>query len=158
MPYQIEVKNVPSIPVLTHIGTVPATTMEVVAFDLHFKAEASNEDSLFCISRYATLDEETEVKLCCPIHSVDLEIDTSKYKIEVLPRCLVLSTIHNGKYNELKDVFKAMNEYIIKNNLTTALPYRMIYHREKRHKERPHLHKIHENEYVTEIQIQILDK
>lgn len=158
MPYNIEVKNVPSLLVLTHIGTVPATEMEIVAFDLHFKAQASSEDSLFCISRHATLDEETEVQLCCPIHSVDLNIDESKYKIEVLPRCLVLTAIHNGKYDDLKDVFKSMNEYITKNKLTTALPYRMVYHREKRHKERPHLHKIHENEYVTEIQIQILDQ
>lgn len=158
MDYNIEVKNVPPLPVLTHIGTVPATELENVAYGLHHKAEANRTDSLFCLSRYATLDEDTEVKICCPIHSVDLDISGSQYKIEVLPRCLVLTTIHTGVYNELKDVFKVMNEYIIKNKLTTSLPYRMIYHPEKREKQRPHLHKRHENEYVTEIQIPILDQ
>lgn len=155
--YYIEAKNVQAIPVLTVLEEIAVSSLEEVAKDLHYQAEANAKESLICISEVANLDPDTKVKVCCPIHDIDLYYDKEKYKIEVLPRTLVLSTIHLGQYNDLKDVFKTMNEYIIKNKLSTGLPYRMVFYREKRRKERPLLHQPPVNPYVTEVHIPLFD-
>lgn len=158
MEYYIEVKNVPSLLVLTHVNQCPASALEEMAYKLHHIAKASDKDSLFCISQTKSLKEEGEIKICCPIHSIDLEYDMKDFLIEVLPRTLVISTIHKGEYNDLKRVFEGMEEYIKKNKLVTGLPFRMIYHREKRDVDRSDFVTRPINEYVTEIQIPILDQ
>lgn len=158
MEYNIEVKNVAPLMVLTHHGKCSGADIKRIAYELHATANLNEKESLFCLTEVPYLDDSVKVKVCCPIRSVDVKFDKNVHTIEVLPRSLMLSTIHLGEYNDLKDVFKGMNEYIEKNNLHTALPYRMIYHREKRENVRPDVHRKPENEYVTEIQIPLLDQ
>lgn len=158
MEYNIELKNVPSVVVLTHLKKCTAAEMEKTAYELYSVAEAHGTESLFCVMDQPHLRDEVEVKVCCPISTVDVAYHEKKYKIEVLPRALVLSTIHHGEYNELKPAFEAMFRYIQKNNLTSAMDYRVIFHREKREWDRTSTHKKPETDYITEVQIQIFDK
>lgn len=164
MEYYIEVKNVAPLIVLTHQEPCTVENLEEKAYALYDVAKKNEKDSLFCLADQPTFTEDTEIRVCCPINSVDLAIDQNTYKMEVLPRCLVISAIHEGKYNDLKDIYKGMHQYVEKNNLTIAKPYRVIFHREKREWVRPEffvksaIDPKPYNEYITEIQIQVLDK
>lgn len=167
MDYYIEVKNVSPIIVLTHKDTRMATELKDTAYELYYKAKMTNKDSIFCLTEKpylkSDIDDDVKLKVCCPISDIDLEIDKNLYQIEVLPRSLVLTTIHRGDYDDLKPVFEGLFQYIEKNNLTTSTPFRVIFHREKRDWERPDFlikpvaTAKPENEYITEIQIPLLD-
>lgn len=151
----IEVKSVPSVIVLTHLESCSADGLEKMAYQLYGEAEMSEKDSIFCLIDKPYLEGDVEVKVCCPISSVDIDYDKDDRKIEVLPHSLVLTVVHLGEYNDLRGVFKDINEYIEKNNLTVSLPYRVIFHREKREKHRSIPFEKPERDYVTEIQISL---
>lgn len=151
----IEVKSVPSVIVLTHLEACTAKDLEQMAYRLYGEAEMSDKDSIFCLIDKPYLEGDADVKVCCPISNIDIDYDKEERKIEVLPHSLVLTAVHLGQYNDLKAIFKDMNEYIEKNNLTASLPYRVIFHREKREKEREVPYDKPGKDYVTEIQISL---
>lgn len=152
----IEVKNVSPLVVFTHFDKRKVSDLEQTSYELCNIAEINTKESLFCIVDQPLLDDDVEVQVCCPIKNVDLVYHEKKYKIQVLPRILVLTTIHHGEYNDLKAVFEEMSRYIEKNNLVTQLPYRVVFHREKREWDRLSVQKKPDRDYVTEVQIQIL--
>lgn len=154
----IEIKNVPPIVALTHLQPRCISQLEQTAYELYNASDATGKESLFCIIDKPYLDKEEDVKMYCPISSLDLVYHEKKYNIEVLPRALVLSTIHLGEYNQLKPVFESMFAYIAKNKLNTSMDYRVIFHSEKREWDRTKLHHKPESDYITEVQIQIYDK
>lgn len=158
MDYKFDVKNVSSLVALTHLEKRTFVDLESTCYELYRAAEATGAESIFCIIEKPTITDDLDVKVYCPINSVDLAFHEKKYKIEVLPRALVLSTVHLGEYNDLKPAFENLFEYINKNNLTTSIQYRVIFHREKRVWDRKKLHHKPETEYVSEVQIQIFDK
>lgn len=158
MELKFDVKNVPSVVVLTHLNKRIAGNLEQTAYELCNEAEVSGSESLFCLIEKPHLHDDVEVQVCCPIHDVDLAYHEKKYKIEVLPRQLVLSVVHYGEYNDLKPIFEKMFRYIEKNKLTVSPVHRVLFHREKREWDREKLNKKPAMDYITEIQIQILDK
>lgn len=158
MELDFDIKNVPSVIVLTHHGEKTAGDLEQTAYELLAEAEAGNKESLFCLINSSRLDDEVKVQVCCPIYNMDLAYHEKKYRIELLPRQLSLSVVHRGEYNDLKATFEKMYRYINKFNLTVSPVHRVIFHREKRNWDREKPNKRPQLDYITEIQVQILDK
>lgn len=156
MEYEIEIKNVPAAMVFTHLDRRPSLALERTAYELISQAELDPKESIFCLVEQPNLDGDIQV--CCPIHNVDVGFHEKKYKIQVLPRVLVLSAIHYGEYNELKPIFEFMFRYIEKNRLNTSRTYRILFHREKREWDRTKVSRKPAQDYVTEVQIQLFDK
>lgn len=158
MNYSIELKNVQPLVVLTHLDKRYFSDLEQTSYELYNVAEAGGRESLFCMIEEPRLGDDVEIKVCCPIQSVDLVYHEKKYKIEVLPRALVLSVVHSGEYDQLKPVFEEMFRYIHKNNLNTSIHYRILFHREKREWDRTSPNQRPNADYITEVQIQLFDR
>lgn len=158
MELDFHIKNVPSVVVLTHLSGRTAKDLEQTAYELCNEAEISGSETIFCLVEKPSLLDDVPVQVCCPIRDVDLAYHEKKYEIRVLPRQLVISVIHRGEYNDLKPVFEKMYRYIEKQNLTTSPVHRVAFHREKREWDREKPSKKPATDYITEIQIQILDK
>lgn len=154
----IQVRNVPSVVALTQLEKRSAYQLRDTAYELWSATEAQGSESIFCVIDKPEFLKNDNVKVYCPINSVDVAYHEKKYKIEVLPRALVLSTVHYGEYNHLKPTFEQMFEYIQKNNLNSSVQYRVIFHREKREWDRTKPQHKPNSDYITELQIQIFDK
>lgn len=163
MEYYVEVKNVPSLIVLSSMHKCKVAAIDEAVSALYEVGKKNENDSLFCISDQAAFEDDQEISICCPINSIDLVFDRELYKIEVLHRSLMLSIVKPGKYPDLKDVFTGMAQYIEKNKLYTRAPYRIICHREKRAWVRTDLHTSQvttsrpKYEYVTEVQVPLIN-
>ncbi len=157
MELKFDVKNVPSVVVLTHLDQRKAEELEKTAYELWELTDAKGHESIFCLTLSQHLESDAPVQVCCPVHDLDKSTQKGRYKIEVLPRQLVLSVIHDGEYNDLKDIFTRIYRYIELNKLQTSPLHRVVFHREKREWDRTTPHKKPNMDYITEIQIQLLD-
>lgn len=158
MSYDIEVKSVPPTLVLTQHNPSTYAVLKETAYNLSDKAKKNLKGSVFCLSEFPYLKADSMLKVCCPIDKPTFAFDKDKFKVEVIQRTKVVTAIHMGEYNDLEDIFQALHEYIEKNQLTAHKPYRIIFHKEKRAKERPSIFKKPENKYVTEVQIPLFEE
>lgn len=154
---QIEIKDIAPTLMLTHINNTTFQMMEDVAYSIRDVAKDSIKGSFVCLCQQPFLKSDSNLELYCPVSTSSLNIDPKKFKFEVLQRTKVVSIIHTGEYNQLESAFQTLQTYIKENNFTEILPYRVIFHKEKRKWERRTFFKRAKNEYVTEVQVQFLE-
>lgn len=158
MGYDFEIKGVAPTLVITHQEQCSFVGLKGMAYALNEKGKKRVKGSTMCLLEQPFLKEDSKIQVCCPIIKLDFSLNEEKFKGEVLQRTRVVSTIHQGEYNELETVFTEILSYMAEENLKANLPYRIIFHKEKRAKERKMPFCVPVKQYVTEIQVPILDE
>lgn len=97
----------------------------------------------FCCYYDMEYKEVTEIELCVPVKR---SVTSGKVETKIFPEGKVISTIHVGSYEKLKDAYKALLDYAEENKLKLLTPVREIYR-----KGPGMIFKGNENQYVTEI-------
>lgn len=160
MAYHVEEKNIPPLLVLSHKADVGFSALENTSFDLLNLARKNinTNVSFFCTTEQAFLKQDSQVRVCAPVLNAIFNIDENKYHFFVRQRQNVVSTIHNGRYDQIEPAFQALQDYLAEKNLQPQLPYYIIFHKEKRKWQRKTFFKKSTGEYVTEIQIPYQEK
>lgn len=158
MSYVIEEKNISPTLVLTHQGGCTLAGLKQTAFSLFEKADKNAKGSVFCLVEQPAMKFDSKLQVCCPIKHSNIPLDETKMKFQVLQRTKVVTTVHTGSYDKLEEAFQSLYQYVEENNLKITTPYRVIYHKEKRERERSGLFRRSEKKYVTEIQIPLMEE
>lgn len=153
MEYEIIRKSVDPCLMFTHVEECQYSALKETAYHLVEKAGKQVNGSVICLCEGVTLQDCSKIKVYCPITKEKFTFDTSKYKIEVLQRTNVISTVHTGEFNDLEEAYSSLQRYITQEQLTSTKPIRIIYHKEKRKKDRIGFFFKNCKKYVTEVQI-----
>ncbi|MFP4698641.1 MAG: GyrI-like domain-containing protein [Eubacteriales bacterium] len=101
---------------------------------------------------FKNIDEGTQtgdVEICVPIAVVP---STHGIMVKDLPRIKAVCTTHIGKYEKLRNAYKALEDYFERNGLSGGLPVREVYI-----KGPGMFFKGNQNKYITEVIIPIID-
>ncbi|MFI3253703.1 MAG: hypothetical protein R3Y63_05130 [Eubacteriales bacterium] len=160
MSYTVTEKNVGPILVVTHLESHSFDTLRKKFFELFDvgKKVLKPNGSFFCLCNENSFTRNSVVKLCAPLENSSLEFDKNKYKMEVLQRTNVISTIHQGSYDDLDQAFTALLAYGKEHEKELTLPCRIIFHKEKRKWTRGRFFKRSPKQYITEVQIPLAEK
>lgn len=152
MMYEVTEKDVS--PCLTVTSLEPCTlqNLEQSIYAMYADTKKNINGSFFCLSETPNCSQDSLLKIHCPVLNGYEAISDKKHKYEVVPRIKAISTIHTGAYDNLDGAFQAVKDYAEEKNLKIALPYRIVFHKEKRKWQRKRFFKRAVGEYVIELQ------
>lgn len=155
MSFDIVVKDVSPVLTVTHIKASTVQTMAQTIYGIHDEVKKNIKGSFICYVDQTHLYQDLPVRIHCPVQNAYESINEKKYTYVVLQRSKVVSTINQGEFHDLDNAFLALQTYVEENKLEVVMPYRVIFHKEKRKWQRKRLFKKSSRAYITEVQIQI---
>lgn len=153
--YSIIEKNIAPYLTVTHLEPCIYQALTPTLYSLFSDVKKNIDGSFLCYLESVNLKPDSQIQIYCPVKSPYEQINDKKHEYKVLQRTKVLSTIHAGAYDELEAPFQALIDYAKEKKYESVLPYRVIFHKEKRKWKRRHFFKRSVGEYVVEVQLQI---
>lgn len=155
MEYEVVVKDISPVLTVTPLKKCTYENLQQTIYALYDEVKKNQKDSFLCISEQINFSKEEAIKVHCPVNNSFFVIDEKKYCYEVLLRTKVLSVIHKREFEEIDTTLEWIQKYAKEQNIEVMMPYRIIFHKEKRKWQRKKFLQRSKDEYIIEVQIQI---
>ena len=125
MDYQFEIKEIGATPVIAIRENISwNNNAGDIISKLYSTAKAKTNGAMISLYYDDEYKEVSDTEICVPVSS---KIEKNGIVYKTLPAQKMLCTTHIGRYEDLKNAYKAIFDYARSNNIKTSPPHRAVY-------------------------------